>query len=230
MAALSPQDQFQRALGVVSAQFKKKKISVRFGPTGKMRFVIDEASLKDALVSSGVDEGLFRGIFDDEIGPLLEATVRGGLEQYIDAYHIRQGPESDAKALAAQKSTLADRAKLVQTAILDSELTGRYLIKKTSKHPRLKRSEWEVASKSSLSAEEREPVRPYATLTFETIRPEPSVGVLAWFPFFPSESIGKADFCTFDCDEGDLDDLIKALQDARAALVQAIDGGAAHGR
>ncbi len=99
MAALSSQDQFQRSLGVAAVQFKKKKISVRFGPTGKMRFVIDELSLKDALLAAGVEESLFRGIFDDEIDPLLEAIVRGGLEQYIDTSHFRQ-EELDAKALA----------------------------------------------------------------------------------------------------------------------------------
>ena len=178
MPALSPPDQFQRVLGVASAQLKKKKISVRFGPTGKMRFVIDEVSLKEALVGPGVNESQFRSIFDDEIGPLLEAIVRDGLEPYIDTSHLRQSEELDAKALAARKAVLMERAKLVQAAIIDSELTGRYLIKKTSKHPRLRKSEWEVARKISLSFDKQGPVQPYITLTFETIRPEASLGTL----------------------------------------------------
>ena len=122
-----------------------------------------------------------------------------------------------------------ERAKLVQAAIIDSELTGRYLIKKTSKHPRLRKSEWEVARKISLSFDKQGPVQPYITLTFETIRPEASLGTLGWLPFFPSESIGRSEFCTFDCDEGDLDDIIKVLQDARIALIRAVDAGVSHG-
>lgn len=217
MATLSPADQFQKVLNVAAIQFKKNKISVRFGPTGKLRFVIDEVSLKEALVASGLEESGFREVFDNEIGPLLEALLRGNVEQYVEAYLVQQGHAEAAQARLARKTTLMERSKAVHAAIVDLKLAGRYLIKTTSKHPRLRRSEWEVARKSALSSGSEVPVQPYATLNFEMIRPE-NLGAYGWFPFFPVESAGRSEYCTFDCDEGDLDDLIKTLQDAKAAL------------
>jgi hypothetical protein len=229
MPTLSPQDQFQRALGVASAEFKKKKISVRFSPIGKMRFMIDEASLKDSLALAGMEEGKFRETFDNEIGPLLEAVVSDNVEQYLDATRFRQSEEMDAKAWPERRATLSERSKLVREAITDPELRGRHLIKTTSKHPRLRNYLWEVARKLSLSSE-TDASQPYVTLSLETIRPEHFTGLLAWLPFFPSDSVGRSEFCTFDCDEVDLDDLIKVLQDAKTALGKTASGGISHGR
>jgi hypothetical protein len=227
MAALSSSDQFQRALSVAALQFKKGKISVRFGPTAKLRFVIDEPSLKEALAGSGVEENSFREVFDVEIGPLLEAVMRGNVEQYADAFLVQSGQPETAQSRATRKATLMERARAVQASIVDPRLTGRYLIKTTSKHPRLRKSEWEVARKSYLSSDKEASVQPYATLSFETIRPEWNLGPYGWFPFFPSEAIGKSEHCTFDCDEGDLEDLIQTFQDAKAALHKATNPGVA---
>ncbi len=221
MAALSPADQFQKALNVAAIRFKKNKISVRFGPTAKLRFVIGEISLKESLAGSGLEENGFREVFDNEIGPLLEALLRDNVEQYADAYLVQQGQAETSQSRLARKAILIERSKAIQVAIIDSKLTGRYLIKTTSKHPRLRRSEWEIARKSSLSSGAEGPVQPYATLNFETIRPE-HLGAYGWFAFFPSEAVGRSEYCTFDCDEGDLDDLIQTLQDAKAALQRVI--------
>jgi hypothetical protein len=221
MPALSPHEQFQKTLNVAAIQLKKKKISVRFGPTGKMRFVIDEASLKETLAVSGVEESKFRETFDSEVGPLLEAVVRDNVEEYIDSTQYRHAEDSDRKTWPARKATLVERANLVRNAITDPELRGRYLIKTTSKHPRLRKYAWEVTRKVSLSSETEVlafPVQPYATISFETIRPDPAVGPLVWLPFFPFDSVGRSEFCTFDCDEVDLEDLIKDLQNAKTAL------------
>lgn len=229
MAALSSQDQFQKVLSVAAAQFKKKKISVRFGPIGKMRFVIDEASLKEALTGSGLEESTFREIFDNEVGPLLEAVVSNEIDQYADRsqFLLGDGPQ-DEKLRATRKPILLARAKLVESSLVDPEIRGRFLIKKTSKHPRLRKSAWEVAAKTALSDKEMR-VQPYATLSFETIRPEPALRSFVWFPFFPTESVGRNEFCTFDCDEGDLDDLIQFITEAKAALRKASSGEASHG-
>jgi hypothetical protein len=226
MAALSSQDQFQKVLSVAATQFKKQKISVRFGPVGKMRFVIDEASLREALAGSGLEEGTFRGVFDNEVGPLLEAVVSGELDQYIDRAHFLLGEDSpDEKTRAARKPILTGRARLVESSLVDPELRGRFLIKTTSKHPRLRKPAWEVAAKTALSDKEAH-VQPYATLSFETIRPELALRSFAWFPFFPTEATGKSEFCTFDCDESDLDDMLQFITEAKAALRKASSGEA----
>ena len=89
MAELSSDVQFQKILAVAEGQLKNKKIQVRFGPQGKMRFIIDEDGLRTALASpaaSGLSEETFRGIFHSEVGPLLEAVIRAAVDQYIEAY------------------------------------------------------------------------------------------------------------------------------------------------
>jgi len=219
MAEVSPNDQFQKVLTTAEGQFKKKKIAVRFGPWGKMRFIIDEPSLNEALSVSDINEHTFRTIFDNEIGPLLEATIRGAVEQYVQNFTARYTPAREQReSRESRMATLRERAKLVENALVSPELRGRYLIKVSSKHPRLRTSDWEVAKKLELST--KEPwLQPYATISFETVLPpEASVVGFGWLSLFTSEPPGQADFCTFDCDQDDLDDLIESLQRARTAL------------
>jgi hypothetical protein len=220
MPELSSDQQFQEVLAVAEKQLKQGKTQVRFGPQGKMRFIIDEASLKASLPQAGLDDAVFRTVFHEEIGPLLEANIRGAVDQYIENAPAFQAYGADANKLAARKQALKARSELVNRALVDDELRARYLVKVSSKHPRLRAAAWEVAKKAALSTKET-CLRPYATISFETITPEQQMGVFAWFPFFPTEAIGRSESVTFDCDEGDLDDLIRTLQEAKAALSKA---------
>jgi hypothetical protein len=216
MADLSSNDHFLKVLSVAHEQLQNKKIQIRFGPQGKMRFIIDEESLKARLLQSALDDAIFRTVFHNEIGPLLEAIIRGALDQYIENAPGFSAYDEDPSKRAARKEVLQARAQQVSKTLVNDQLRARYLITVSSKHPRLRAAAWEIAKKSELST--KEPwLRHYATLSFEAIKPE-SLGFLTWFPFLPSEGIGRTESIVFDCDEGDLDDLIKALQDARAAL------------
>jgi hypothetical protein len=215
MPALSSNDNFQKVLAIAESQLKNKKIQVRFGPQGKMRFIIDEDGLRAALslMSSppGLSEETFREIFDNEVGPLLEAVLRDAVDQFIDTTAIRDEDQKDRKPI------LKRRAELVNTALVNEELRARFLIKTSSKHPRLRATNWEVVRKLALS--NRGSIsRAYATLNFETVRPDMPSAFL-WFPFF-SDPVGQSTSVSFDCDEGDLDDLIQTLQDARSALTK----------
>lgn len=219
MAELSSNEHFQKVLAVASDQLKNRKIQVRFGPQGKMRFIIDEDGLKASLLQSGLDDAIFRTTFHNEVGPLLEAIIRGVLDQYIENAPGFSPYEEDPKKRAARKEMLQVRAELISKTLVNDELRARHLVKVSSKHPRLKTSAWEIAKKVELST--KEPwLRHYATLSFETIKPEP-LGFMAWFPFFPTEGVGRTESIAFDCDEDDLDDLIQALNDAKAALRKA---------
>jgi predicted transcriptional regulator len=220
MPEFSSNEQFQRVLAVAENEIKKNKIKIRFGPLGKMRFVIDEASLKDASAASGVDDAAFREIFHNEVGPLLEAVTRSAVDQYVkEISPLLADARSDPEALATRQAALRERAALVERALSSPELRARYLVKVCSKHPRLKTYNWEVARKLQLSTKEPE-LQPYATLSFETVRP-PDLQIVPWFLFFGGEPTGTSEYCVFDCDEGDLDDLMQDLQEAKAALHRA---------
>jgi hypothetical protein len=220
MAELSSNEHFQKTIATAGDQLKNKKIQVRFGPQGKMRFIIDEDGLRTALATpsaSGLSEETFREIFHNEIGPLLEAVIRDGVDQYIEAAQVTtEGQKGDRDA---RKAVLKERAEVVKKVLATEELRARYLIKTSSKHPRLREANWEVARKVALP-NMGSISRPYATLNFETVWPEP-LGALLWFPFFPNVG-GRTESVSFDCDEGDLDDLIKTLQEAKAALGKTI--------
>lgn len=218
MPDISPNDQFQEVLSIAEAQFRKRKITVRFDPWGKMRFVIDEPSLNEALRAASIDEQTFRTIFGSEIGPLLEGTIRGAIEEYVQSLTARYVSREQREPRASLMATLRERASRVERSLATPELRGRYLIKSSSKRPRLRASEWEVVRKTALST--KEPwLQPYATIAFETVLPPegPWVGS-GWLSLFSSEPSGQTDFCTFDCDEEDLDDLIERLKEAKAAL------------
>jgi hypothetical protein len=216
MAELSSDQQFKEVLAVAENQLKRNQIQVRFGPQGNMRFTIDEASLEAGLVQYRVKDDVFRKIFYNEIGPLLEANIRGNLETPLPF----QDYEPDPTTRAARKEALQARAALVKEALVDDDLRSRYLLKASSKHPRLKACSWEIAKKLELST--KEPwMRHYATVSFEAITPIPQMGIFAWFPLISSDAIGRGESLAFDCDEEDLNDLIQALQDAKMALNRA---------
>jgi len=141
----------------------------------------------------------------------LEAVIRDAVDQYIQTSIVTDEP----KDRDARRAVLKERAETVTKVLVNDELRSRYLIKMSSKHPRLKTADWEIVRKIALPNKGPLP-RPYATLNFETVWPDPSAVVL-WFPFFPDAG-GQRKSVSFDCDEGDLDDLIKALQEARTAL------------
>src|SRR5258708_5863661 len=111
MPELSADQHFEKVLAVAENQLRRNQIQVRFGPQGKMRFIIDEASLKAALVESGVDEVAFREVFHNEIGPLLEAIVRGVVDQYIENVPTLL---EDHKGRAARQKALRDRSELIK--------------------------------------------------------------------------------------------------------------------
>lgn len=88
MAELSSSEDFHKALAIATDQVKNKKIKVRFGPQGKMRFIIDEDGLRRALATptaSRLSEATFREIFHNEVGPLLEAVIRDSVDQNVVA-------------------------------------------------------------------------------------------------------------------------------------------------
>ena len=221
MPGLSSDDHFRTTLAIADNLLKANKTQVRFGPTGKMRFIIDEGGLKAAVAGSGVDDAKFREIFHGEVAPLVEAVIRDNVDEYVQhaqPFFVADDSPEAQKALAAHQATLRARAALVgNTSLVSPELRARYVIRVSSKHPRLRSSAWEVARKLYLS--DKAPwLQPYVTLSLETLEPETRLGVWSWFPFFPIETVGRSDRCTFDCDEADLDDLIKALQEAKTAL------------
>jgi len=117
MPELSGDQQFQKVLAIAENQLKRKQIQVRFGPQGKMRFIIDEASLRPVLAESGVDDATFREIFHSEIGPLLEAIVRGVPEQYIE--NAPRFDEEPSKR-AGRKEVLRKRSELVRQRLVDN--------------------------------------------------------------------------------------------------------------
>ena len=213
---LSSNEQFQKVLAIADSQIKQKSIQIRFGPAGKMRFIIDDAGIKDALALAGIDEAGFREVFNGEIGPLLDAVVRGVPEQFIETPYAQ--PE-DPKARAAHIATLRERAEAIRSKIVNEELRARYAIKAFSKHPRLRASVWEVVKKIELP--EKAALRPYVTISLETVMPQ-SGDFFAWFPFFTDNPLGQKEACVFDCDEYDVDDLIKVLKDAQQALRKAL--------
>lgn len=219
MPEISPDEQFQKVLTIAARQVQNGKILIRFGPTGGMRFIIDEASLKESLSGSGLEDKSFRQIFHSEVGAFLEAIVRGITDRYIlDGSPFLSDVRSDPKTKAVRQEKLRERMSLIEKALVTPELRARYLVKMSSKHPRLRSSGWEVAKKLELST--REPwLQPYLTLSFEAVRPEAQG--LSWLPFFAGEAVGHGEYLSFDCDEGDVDDLIEALQAAKAALHQA---------
>jgi hypothetical protein len=207
---------FQKVLAIADSQIKKNTIQIRFGPSGTMRFVIDDAGLSSALAGSGIDSTAFKEVFNREVGPLLDAVVRGAPEQFIDTPYAQ--PE-DPKDRAAYRTTLRERAEIVKTKLANEDLRARYAIKAFSKHPRLRTSEWEVAKKIELPATAS--LRPYATISFETVLPQRLGEVFTWFPFFTDGPVGHSDLCVFDCDESDIDDLIKMLREAQQAIRKA---------
>ena len=148
MAELSSKEDFQKILAIADGQLKNQKIQVRFSPQGKMRFIIDEDALKTTLatsVASGISEETFREIFHNEVGPLLEAVIREAVDQYIEMSRVtREEPRE------ARKAILKERAEVVKKVLANDELRARYLIKMSSKHPRLTAANWEVARKVAL--------------------------------------------------------------------------------
>jgi hypothetical protein len=142
------------------------------------------------------------------------------VEAYLELPSPFLAEVRDPKERATRQEILRERAGLIEKRLFNVELRARYLIKASSKHPRLKGSSWEVAKKLSLSTKE-ESFYPYATLSLATIRPEADMG---WFAFFLPEPIGSTEYVAFDCDEGDLDDLIQILQEAKTALRNARKG------
>jgi hypothetical protein len=220
MAEPSPAERFQTVLDIANRQIKENKILIRFGPSGKLRFVIDENGLKDALVSSGIDDETFRQIFHNEIGPILEAIIQNRPDQFQRIPFVAE-MASDPKAREQRLQIVSDRAPLVADRLLSPELRARYLIKISSKHPRLKGSSWEVLTKLKLSTKE-EMSYPYTTLSLDILDPirETDMGIFAWIlPEF-----GRTESIAFDCDEGDLDDLIHLLKEAKAALQESRKG------
>ena len=209
----SPDERFQKVLDFAKRQISEGKILIRFGPTGKLRFVVDKAALKAAFVGSDLDGNIFEQIFDNEISPLLEAIIRKGSEQPLQIPPPLFGDVSELQARQDRERVLRERAQLIENSLFNPELRARYLIKASSKHPRLRTSSWEVAKKVRLSTKE-ELLYPYTTLSFETLRPEADLGIFTWI----IPELGRSEYLTFDCDEGDLDDLIQLLQEARAAL------------
>jgi len=217
MAELSNNEQFITVLNLASRLIEQNKIQIRFMPAGRLRVIIDEANLKDSLAGSAIDEKTFREVFHGEIAPLLDAVIQEQVGRLLEEPSpLLEGVREDPGALKVRQATIRERATLVGTTLAKPDLRARQLVKASSKHPRLRGSSWEVGQKLALSSEARGPLSyPFVTLSLETIQPDLQSGILFWL--FP-DAVGRVDYTTFDCDEGDLNDLIQLLQDARNAL------------
>jgi hypothetical protein len=227
MATWSSEDDFAKVLTVAEALFKNKKITVRFGPTGKAQFIIDDTALKGPLAESGIDESVFRRVFNNEIGPMIESGVQGqSAETFARRRMVQFGQVSDETAQAEFESKARQRAELISTRLLSAEMRARYQIKISSKHAGYQRLTWEVSEKRFESTSESPISLPYVTLSLESVRPERNASnILAWLPFITDEAVGRTEYSTFDADEEDLDELIRKLQLAKAALMEAKAGG-----
>lgn len=216
----SADDDFQKVLSVAAQQFASGKIRIRFGPSGKTRLTVDETSLEKRLTEVGVSQETFRRVFNLEIINLLNVILQGRLDDYTKGrlpFPFEQ--QDDTKDQGKREKMISQRASLVERDLVGPDLRARYLIKVSSKHPRLRGLRWEVGRKLYESASKSAISREYVTLSFETIQPEADVQqFFALLPFLSQDSAGRIERFSFDLDKEDLDDLIESLQAANREL------------
>jgi len=148
---------------------------------------------------------------------LLEAAIQNKPEQYLRMPSPFLADVSDnPQVLEQRRQLLRERASLIEKRLFSPELRARYLIKVSSKHPRLKTSGWEVVKKLRLSTKGELPY-PYTTLGLEIHEPDSGNGFRLFFAWILPE-IGRTESVVFDAMKANLDDLIQLLKEAKAAL------------
>lgn len=221
---------FRTALGITNELTRTGKIRYRVSAGGTLSLKVDDAALKGVLSKQNVEHKVFSQILDLEMSSMLNSILAG---KEHDLITFRCDPDTNRNLREHTEEEIAEYRKLfeqkltsVAKELVTDELRGKYLVKRTSKHRRLRSHSWEIGEKLVDKEVGKMASYPYATLVFDTITidkelPEP-LGLLS--NFIPGlQELGRVESTTFDLDLDDLDDLIDSLASAKKTLSERLE-------
>ena len=212
MGYWSEDEQFKNVLGVVQKGLADGTISLRFTPSGRTNFTVNETKLAHLLEGQPFDRESFDSVFKREITSMVQDEMQG-----------RHRPSTVGVMLAAAEDEQVrriynERSQIVKRELITDDLTRRHHIKTTSKRSGFHALDWEIAEKLVLSSGSPLP-HPYVTVNIGSIRPSQQLEeFLAMFPFFGDSEPGRIEYLAFDLDEEDVEALIKEFENIKKAL------------
>jgi hypothetical protein len=192
------------------------KTNIIFGIEEDIRFEIDDSYLENySLNKEELDK-----VINIEIIPIMESLLNHQEESFVNVQvrKISKGNKKDGeKELELYKQELIEKVNYIKEILIDDILMKRYIIKKTTKHSKIKSISWEI-NKKIFDASSKELINAkYATVKLQMVNgSDDDNPLLKIFPFMQQENGNNS--LTFDCDENDIEYLIKIFSNIKVKL------------
>lgn len=208
-------DDFTKAIYTLNQLINDMNAKIIFGIEEDTKVEVDEK----ALVKFDIDKEMFSKIVNTEFVLVLEAILSKTEDEFI-MIQYRQFKDVEGKNEKVDrdifKEAITKKIDYTKEVIVTNEIKERYMIKATTKISKLKKINWEINKKLYDNEKEKLSAK-YATISIKVGKELNEMGsILRMFPFIENDY--KIDEISFDCDEYDIDYIIKIFEKIKDTL------------
>ncbi|WP_291635952.1 hypothetical protein [Clostridium sp.] len=213
----SSDDDFTKVIYTLNQLIHDESAKIIFGIEEDTKVEVDEK----ALDKFDIDIEMFSKIVNTEFVSILEAILSNTEKDFISIQY-RQSKDDEVKDENEEmskelfKKAIGKKIDYTKEVIVTNEIKSRYMIKATTKISKLKKINWEINKKLYDNEKEKLSAN-YATISIKVGKELNEMGSLfRMFPFIENDY--KIDEISFDCDEYDIDYIIKIFEKVKDTL------------
>lgn len=207
-------DSFNKVIFTLSQLINDGDAKIIFGIEEDTQVEVDDK----ALSKYEIDKDIFGKIVNFEFISVLEAILSKTETEFIkiQCRQARNDNEDSKNNKDKLEKCIKSKIEYVKETIVNDEIQERFLIKSTTKHPKIKNIDWEINTKV-YDKKQKELKAKYATISIKFVKELDELSeIFKMLPFIQSDY--KIDEISFDCDEFDIEYIMKIFDGIRTKL------------
>jgi hypothetical protein len=211
-------DKFKKTIVALKDMINDKKANIIFGVNEDIRVEIDNDSLEKYSLEKDELDTIANKEFIPILLSLLEETDDSFIELQVRTFKNEKENIKET-SLDEYRELVKSKIEYINEIFIDEQIKKRFIIKSTTKHSIISSIEWEINQKLYDAENDYSNSPTYATLKMIIDRnSNDNNPLLKILPFIQLEK--KDEHILIDCDENDLDFLIKTLNDIKTKLIK----------
>jgi hypothetical protein len=213
-------ERFEQFVQVVKLLIESKGASVRIISPNRIRVSVNEDRLAPLLIERKLPEEEFRSALNSEITPILSAVLGEAESPYIQMAEMQTPVSVDVVDKARRAEVLRQKIQCVKAALVTPEIVTAYFFKNKNLNKIFGQVSWKISVRRQQHEKLDLSPFPHATLQLTLHQPGRASQDSAFWVYSLIGSLASRgdEIVTFECDTGDLDDLIAELTKLRELL------------
>ena len=207
-------EEFKKITLIIKELLNSDSAKILFGIKTNIKLEVDYTKLSKYEIENKV----FNKVVNMEFIPILQSILEDSKDVFLRG-QLREFRENKKQKddVDKFKKQIEEKIDYVEHSVVDDILISRYRLKASSKNLFIKDINWEINNKL-FESNEKEMNSLYSTVKIKLNNQFEENMIFKFFPFADTDD--KISEITIDCDEYDIDYLIKVLSDVKENIIK----------